>query len=404
MTRLRSIPSVLAALALALGIVASACSATSGTAVTVNGTDLSNQDFVSWLHAINANPTLKAQTQTTGVNANTYSTSFTTGVLNNQVTFVLIDQELARRHITLSTADLSAAETSLQTQLAPSTTDPSTGQQTAGSAAEGKKVLDSLGSFKTALIRATAGQTALQKVYAQKRGATAVLQQLYDKNPSQFTNKACVYVIEVPAGSGGTDSSGNPVTPSASDFSSAQSQASQLRTEIASQATSSTGSLAGTFASAASQVASSEGLQSDGDLGCQSKGTYTQSEPALEDAIWSGPVGDMSQPVKGSEGYFLVFVSARGDLTFDQAKTELQKAAATQALTDYKNWFDAATKKADVTVDPQWGSWDAKTGTIVAPVGATSSSTSTTKPSGLGTINLGGSSGSAGSATSTTTP
>ena len=87
-----------------------------------------------------------------------------------------------------------------------------------------------------------------------------------------------------------------------------------------------------------------------------------------------------------------MFVSARGDLTFDQAKPELQKAAANQALTDYKAWFDAATKKADVTVDPQWGSWNKKTGTIVAPAGATSSSTSTTKATGLGgSLNLGGS-------------
>ncbi len=146
-------------------------------------------------------------------------------------------------------------------------------------------------------------------------------------------------------------------------------------------------------------MAQQEGLQSDGDLGCQSKGAYTTAAPALEDAIWNGPVGDMSQPVKGSQGYFLVFVSARGDLTFDQAKTELQKAAANQALSDYKAWFDAATKKADVTVDPQWGSWDRKTGTIVAPAGATSSSTSTTKATGLGSLNLGGT-----ATTTTSTP
>ena len=63
----------------------------------------------------------------------------------------------------------------------------------------------------------------------------------------------------------------------------------------------------------------------------------------------------MSQPIKGSQGYLLVFVSARGDLTFDQAKAELQKAAATQALTDYKAWFDAAAKKADVTRRPAVG-------------------------------------------------
>ena len=53
-----------------------------------------------------------------------------------------------------------------------------------------------------------------------------------------------------------------------------------------------------------------------------------------------------------------------------------------------------------MTVDPQWGSWDRKTGTVVAPVGATSSSTSTTKATGLGgSLNLGGS-----ATTTTSTP
>jgi len=386
-------------------MLVAACSSTSGTAVSVNGTELSNRDFTNWLHLISANKQLASQTQTTGVNSNTYNTTFTTGVLNNQVTFALIDQELARRHITLTPADLSAAETSLQTQLAPSTTNPSTGQQSAGTAAQGKAVLDSLGSFKTALIRATAGQTALQKVYATKRGSTAALQKLYDANPAQFKNKACVVVIEVPAGTGGTDSSGNPVTPTAADFATAQNEASQVRSQIA---TATAGDLATEFASAAATVAQQEGLQSDGDLGCQSKGTYATSEPALEDAVWNGPVGDMSQPVKGSQGYLLVFVSARGDLTFAQAKAELQKAAATQSLTDYKTWFDAAAKKADVSVDPQWGSWDRKTGTIVAPTGASTSSTSTTRPTGLGgSLNLpstGPSTGATGVPTSTTTP
>ncbi len=389
-----------------MAMIVAACAATSGTAVTVNGTSLSNKDFENWLHLISANKSLGSQV--TGANASTYNTTFTTGVLNNQVTFVLIDQELARRHITLTSADLSAAETSLQTQLAPSTTDPTTGQQTAGTAAQGKAVLDSLGSFKTALIRATAGQTALQKVYATKRGSTAALQKLYDANPAQFKGKACAVVIEVPASSGAADASGTATAPTAADFATALDNANQVRSTITGQVTSSGSDLATVFASAASQVAQQEGLQSDGDLGCQSQGTYTASEPALENAIWTGSVGDMSQPVKGTQGYFLVFVSARGDLTFDQAKGELQKAAATQSLTDYKNWFDAAAKKADVSVDPQWGSWDPKTGTVVAPVGATSSSTSTTKASGLGgSLNLGGGASSTtapAGAPSTTTP
>ena len=42
-------------------------------------------------------------------------------------------------------------------------------------------------------------------------------------------------------------------------------------------------------------------------------------------------------------------------------------------MTDYQNWLSKAVKSADVSVDPQWGSWNTKTGVVVAPVGATTS-------------------------------
>ena len=66
-------------------------------------------------------------------------------------------------------------------------------------------------------------------------------------------------------------------------------------------------------------------------------------------------------------------MSARGDLSFDQVKSQLQQAAAQQSVTDYQTWLSHAVKKADVSVDPQWGSWNSKTGVVVAPVGATTS-------------------------------
>jgi hypothetical protein len=390
----------LVALAVALGLVVAACSTTSGTAISVNGTSLSNQQFEQWLRDIQSSKAPGAATQATGANANSYNTAFTTSVLSNQVTFALIDQELARRHITLSSSDLNTATTTVEEQLS-ATTDPSTGQQTDGTAAAGKPILDSLGSYGQAYVRANAGQTALQQDYANKLGSTAALQALYDKNPTQFQDKACAVAIEIPAGSGQTDASGSPVPPAASDFATALSTTNQLRTQITTAVSGGSGDLPTVFASAASSVAQQEGISTDGDLGCQSRVTDGSVEAALEDAIWNGAVGEMSQPIKGASGYYLVFVSARGNLTFAQAKPELQKAAASQSLTNYKTWYDAATKKADVTVDPQWGSWDAKSGAVVAPKGATSSTTSTTKPSGLGSLNLGG---GATASTTTSTP
>ncbi len=43
----------------------------------------------------------------------------------------------------------------------------------------------------------------------------------------------------------------------------------------------------------------------------------------------------------------------------------------------FKDWLDGAAKAADVSVDPQWGSWDSDNGAVIAPGAATSTTTST---------------------------
>jgi len=99
----------------------------------------------------------------------------------------------------------------------------------------------------------------------------------------------------------------------------------------------------------------------------------------------------------------VVVVTSRGDLTFEEAKPQLKTQVPTAAKAAFSEWFIAAAKAASVTVDPQYGSWDASTGTVVAPEGATTSSSSTTvdpSATGLSPDELSGITGSS----STTTP
>ena len=112
-----------------------------------------------------------------------------------------------------------------------------------------------------------------------------------------------------------------------------------------------------------------------GDLGCNPIGSYAQQQPEIDDAITNQPLGKPGEPVKTNFGYAIVLVRSRGDLTFEEAKPQLKAAVPTQARTAFQDWFISAAKAATVTVDPQYGSWDAETGTVVPPEGATTSTT-----------------------------
>jgi hypothetical protein len=348
---------------LALALAVAACGWTGGTAITVNGRSLSNDTFMRWVRAQAKLP--NGKTQITGVNDSTFNTNVTTGLLNNAVYFALMDQELERRHITLTDSDLKAAETSVDQQAA-SQTDPATGQQQAGNPADGKKVVDALGSYKTALVRFTAGQTALEKAFAHDLASDAQLRKIYAKNAAQYQGLACVTAILSPAGSSTSTSE-----PSDADYAAAKAQLDDILGKITNPAD---------FEAIAAQVADQQGQASKGNLGCQKQGTYAQrGAPELDAAIWSVPVGQVSQPIKISGGYVAIQVTARGNLTYEQAKPLLQTDAADAAVNAYQKWLAAAAKRAHVSVDPQWGSWSSKTASVVPPVGATSSTTTPAK-------------------------
>jgi parvulin-like peptidyl-prolyl isomerase len=361
-TRLRSVPLLLLALVVASSAWLAACSGgRSGVAMTVNGVTLTNDEFTGWLSAFTSSKLID-KTPYASTLGGTYSTSLTTFLLNQQVQFAVVRSEFDRRHLTVSATDMTSAEQQAESAFATPSVDPSTGQQVAGDPAEGKVKLDKTGAFKPAFVRYLAEQTALEKAYAKERGSNEALQKLYDKNRDQFKNRVCVTVLEVPAATSSSASGATSTTPAA--LAKAQSQAQQLRTSITSVAD---------FTAAAQQAAQQAGSSNGGDLGCVPKGTYTKQVPTLETAIWSLPVGEISQPIEFPDGYLIVRVRARGDLSFDDVKGQLQEAAAQQSVTDYQAWLSRAVKKAEVAVDPQWGSWNAKTGAVVAPVGATSS-------------------------------
>ena len=403
MALLRSIPLALVALVLASAAALSACSTGAGTAITVNGVSLSNRDFQQRLALIAADGTYAKAAFTDsstgaainlhGANSSTYSTDFTTQVLDQQVAFTVAAQEVARRHLTVTASDRSSIENQLASSLSGSSGSTSQAQ---GSSAAGQAALDKLGAYKTVLVDGYANEVALQKDIEKKLSTDAALRQTFEKTKSQYANRACVSVIAIEAGSGPTqDASGNPVPPPDSDFAAALAKANTIEGQLKAGA-----DFATTAKSSSSDATSAA---KGGDVGCVPSGAFAQAQfPELDTAAFGQPVGVVGAPIKTVYGYFIMKVTARGDLTFEQAKSSVQQGVQTQAQSDAADLITGQGKKAKVAVDPQWGSWDPKKGSVKAPVGATSTTTSTTKPSGpTGTIGLGP--GGAGSGAGSTT-
>jgi len=397
---------LLLALVAAVSLAASACSSSSvsGDAIVVNGVGLSNADFQKRLDLIKADATYakKAVTDSQGQaidlagdTVGTYNTDFTTGVLNQQVSFVLAEQEVANRGIEVTDTDIQNAQTALANDLTTTTA-----TDTSGSVADdgtGAQALSDLGPFKDELVKGIANILALRADFAKQLSTDEALQKAYDAAGDTYKNQACASVILLLAGQGPTQdpTTGATVPPADADFATALTKANGLSGQL------SAGADFATLAKSSSD--DSQTGANGGDLGCNPIGAYAQQQPEIDAAITNQALGKPGEPVKTNFGYAIVLVRSRGDLTFDEAKTQLKAGVATAARTAFQDWFVSAAKAATVTVDPQYGSWDASTGTVVPPEGATTSTTAATgdpSSTGLSADDLNGLTGSS----TTTTP
>ncbi len=273
-------------------------------------------------------------------------------MLNQQVSFVLAEQEVAKRGIEVTDTDISSAEAALANDLTTTTA-----TDTSGSVADdgtGAQSLTDLGPFKDTLVKGIANILALRADFAAELSTDEALQKAFDESGDTYKNQACASVILLLAGQGPTQdpTTGAAVPPPDSDFATALDKANGLSDQLGQ------GADFATLAKSSSD--DSQTGANGGDLGCNPVGTYAQQQPEIDDAITNQALGKAGEPVKTNFGYAIVLVRSRGDLTFDEAKSQLKAAVPTLARTAFQDWFVAAAKAATVTVDPQYGSWDAE--------------------------------------------
>jgi parvulin-like peptidyl-prolyl isomerase len=326
---------------IALAVVAPACSAVDPSALTVESWSMSDSTFQSQLSAFAKVYDASGGTASLrSPDGKSWTTSFTAAFLNDQLSLQAAKVGVRQRGLTVTDDDLVAAKTTLEQNF------------TAGS----RSVFADLpASYQMSLVEGVAAQEVLARAVIAEARSDAALRSLYEATKDQYAGDlVCASHILVLAGSGSANAK-----PTDAQYATALSSIQAIR-----------GQLTGTsnFASVAEARSQDTGSAANGGaLGCAARGSYVT---AFDDAAWTQPIGVVGEPVKTEFGYHLILVTARGKLGFDDLRTTLEQNVlqSAQQLVDVE--LARLARDLSVSVDPRYGRFDAATGRIQPPAGA----------------------------------
>jgi foldase protein PrsA len=327
----------LVALLGAIAVVATACGSLQPYAAIVNGVRIPQHDIDNELKAIRANgryldaidPTRK---QILGTGTGTFNSDFTAFILNEDLDFELVHQEVLKRKVKVTQTDRDQAKATVIQQV--------NGQ-------------DTFNAFPKWYQDKLVGRFADVIVLSQSFGGVdeAKAMDYYNTHKDQF-QQACVSHILVD-------------TPQAA----ADVEARLAKGED--------------FGAVAKEVSKDTGsAQKGGDVGCFFKDA--QLVPEFLSAAFSQPVGQVGQPVQSQFGYHVIKVTSRDVAPYDQAKQEVQQAMGQGGGQQLQQWLTDSLKKAKVKMNPKFGVFDkSKPVPEIGAPQAPPSATPTSAPTGI---------------------
>lgn len=342
------------ALALVLSIVGTSCSAVDPDVLSVGTWSLSESTFQSQIDQFAK--VYEAQggaSSLRSADGNSWSTSFTAAFLNDQLNLQLARLAAEKRGIEITDAARANAKTVLEKNYSNGST-----------STFDKLPLD----YQNGLIEGVAAETLLADVVIAEAQTDEALRKLYDSTKEQYAvEMVCASHILISAGSGSANA-----TPTDAQYATALASIKEIQSQIGSPSQ---------FAAIAKAKSQDTGSAADGGaLGCTTKDSYVAG---FEEAVWSQPIGVVSQPVKTKYGYHLILVSDRGVLTFEQLKSTLAAAVASNASKILAAELTRIAAELDISVDGRYGSFDPQTFQISAPLTAAVPSTTTSMPAGI---------------------
>jgi len=316
-------PLALLALLVAPVFVAAGCNSVAPYAAIVGGHRIAQSTLDDELNAIKANTEYVKQIEAggakvSGTGKETFDLSFTDQVLTRQIFYKLAESELAKRHITVKTADLTKARDSVKGQLGQ-------GDANAGNAL----LLKFPTSYRDTLVRREAEisllSTALDKTY-------------YDAHKADLIQVCASHIL---AGvKDKSDPSGQKV-----DLVASKAKADHVAARLAK---------GDDFATVAKEMSDDTGsAPQGGDLGCSSPDQYVKE---FADAAKTQPLNVVGSPVQTQFGYHFIKVKSRDPLTFDQF--EQQVSAGSLQVSPLNDFLRNAIAKTKLSVNPKFGTFD----------------------------------------------
>lgn len=308
------------------------------TAATVNGATITSNQLAEDLSDISASPTYQCYLNANilvrtgggqlpsveGVGgAGTGNTGFVDYWLGQLVSNRLIEQLVAARHLSLTTADLAVGRAdlleSINATLATAANDE--GQEVA-CAPSAQDVLDSMpASFIGAQVRAQAAGDVLLAAAAGYDLSTESVDRYFNAHASDF-DTLCVTAVET----------------------SDESTATQLQSEV--QAGTPLADLAKTSTSDASAAESA----------CI--GASSLSYATISADLDGVAVGGVTQPLPNQSGDYLLFqLTKRTPATFSKVQGAVREALLASGDQKASAELASATNRARVTIDPRYGRW-----------------------------------------------
>ncbi len=262
-----------------------------------------------------------------GASPGTFDGTFVASRLTNDILYELVREELVRRHLSITTADLTAAQKNEVSGYIPS-------GQTTGDSLFTKFPI----RFQTEQVNDVAGQMVLERALGAPNLTQALIQSYFDQHKSDFPpSQLCLSVIV------------------AAD----QATATTLKQQLDHGAD---------FATLAKQKSQDQATAAKGgDAGCLPS---SQLPANITTALAPLAINQVSAPIdNGGNGVLLIKVYKRVAATVNDVANQISATLLAPSQQAFGNLIQSLAEKAHITINPRYGTFQSKPTAQNATVG-----------------------------------
>lgn len=307
--------------ALCAALVGSGCGSTDAVAATVNGREIDRSEFERELKALRENEQLQAAggEGLSGSGRKTVSAELAAGWLTALVYDALITGEFERRKLDVKKADRETAAAQLATQF--------------GNPRVAQAFPD---WFRKRLVERNTRAVAVRTAVSGLDLGEESLRQYYEQHEADFDQACLAHIL--------------------------------VETKEEAEAVAARVRAGEDFAAVAKEKSKDPGSgPQGGDLSCNPRGVFVAEFDA---AAFSLAVNTVSDPVQTQFGFHVLLVRERKTVPFAEGRQQAKAALNNESQNAFRTFLDKAARKAKVTVDPRYGTFEAQEGqapTVVPP-------------------------------------